>query len=76
MKSDNTKAWGIVSPRFGLYPLAFWSRKEAMKAATEGCMGFREYERLPNTSARWRNCYNRGYRLVRVTISREFPNEG
>lgn len=73
MKNDHTKAWGIVCHRFGLYPWAYPSRKEAMKAATERCMGFREYERLQNTSARWRNCYNRGYRLVRVTISREQP---
>lgn len=42
---------------------AYTERKAAMRNATRNCLSSDEYERLGNTSARWRVLYRRGYRI-------------
>lgn len=49
------------------------SRPECMKLATETMMGWRDYDELKNTSARWKHCYRNGCRIVRATLTIKEP---
>ena len=48
---------------------AFRTRKQAMQFATERGMGANDYERMGHLEPRWKDCYRRGHRIVRVTVS-------
>lgn len=45
------------------------NRADCMKRATESMMGWREYEELKTTRARWKHCYRNGCRIVRAVLT-------
>lgn len=62
--------WTVVDGEGQQIPwLGAWPhRADAMQRATEGRMGYQEYERLGSPRARWGYLYRRGYRAVKVRL--------